>query len=203
MSITCVIGPMFSGKTTELIRLIERKMIAGKKCLIIKHSHDTRYGSQSSIGTHGKSNYSKCPIITLGKLDLIFANKLISEQYQVVAIDEGFFFDFVAEFANHLANNKIDVICSSLESNYKQQVFENIAQLMIYSEKIIKLSAVCNCCKSKNAHFTIRIDAPKHIPIAGPTQVSLVGGASQDIIVGGSDKYSSVCRNCLQTFNQI
>jgi thymidine kinase len=43
MSITLIIGPMFSGKTSELIRLVERKRIAGKKCLIIKNLRDDRY----------------------------------------------------------------------------------------------------------------------------------------------------------------
>ena len=191
MSITTIIGPMFSGKTTELIKLIERQRIADKKCVIIKHCIDNRFDNNSSttdigiyhITTHSNICYSKCDIIYLTDLtDDTIINDLI-EKYQVVGIDEGFFFKDINNFCNELANSGILVIVSTLESSHKQTLFPDIGDLIGSSDRLFKLNAVCMRCKNNDAFFTIRtIESDK------------------EILVGDEDMYQCVCRPCLNHF---
>lgn len=182
MSITTIIGPMFSGKTTELIRLIERKRLAGKKCLIIKHINDNRFDHIAKdtyhITTHYQMVYKKCDIIYLSELtDSSIDGSL--EKYQVIGIDEGFFFKGIHRFCNAMANRGMEVIVATLDSSYKQEMFPEIAKLIAISENVIKLQAVCMRC-GKDASFNIRtVESDK------------------EILVGSSDKYMSVCRSCL------
>nr|QZX43278.2 thymidine kinase [Mimivirus sp.] len=90
------------------------------------------------------------------------------------------FFDDVAIFCNELANNNIEVIVSTIDSSFKQEIFQEIGKLIAISENVIKLKAVCMKCKINDASFTIRtVDN------------------DNEILVGGSDIYQSVCRNCL------
>lgn len=188
MSITTIVGPMFSGKTTELIRLIDRHRISGKKCIIIKHVIDTRYDTDDSknkksykIITHSEICYHKCPIIQTETLDEDLKKALI-ESYDVVGIDEGFFFKGICQFSNGLANSGINVIVSTINTSYKQELFKEIGELMSCSEKVIQLSAICMDCKDSDAVFTVRT----------------VDNES-DILVGGVDIYKAVCRRCLQS----
>lgn len=188
-TITTIIGPMFCGKTKELTRLIDRKRIADKKCLIIKHSKDNRFDADNKglahITTHCGSSYDKCDIVRYNTIDndKVFAS--IISKYDVVGIDEGFFFKGICNFCNRLANNGIEVIVSTLDSSYKQQLFSEIGDLIAISEHVIKLTAVCKLCKSENGSFTIRtIDN------------------NEEILVGSDDIYKSVCRSCLCAFNK-
>ena len=193
MSITTIIGPMFSGKTSELIRLIDRKRIAGKKCLIVKHITDTRFDNfqctefqehcQKHVTTHSQMRYHKCDINYLSEFNDDIATQYLSKGYDVIAIDEGFFFKGINEFCNKLANNGIEVIVATLESSYKQELFIEIGNLISNSENVTKLSAICMRCKVEDASFNIRIiDSDK------------------EILVGDVGMYQSVCRKCLLLF---
>ena len=191
MSITTIIGPMFSGKTTELIRLIDRQRVAGKKCVIIKHSSDTRFDNNSSttdngiyhITTHSDICYCKCDIIYLSDLTDDNIAKELTKKYQVVGVDEGFFFKGINNFCNKLANTGILVIVSTLESSYKQTLFPEIGDLIGSSDRLFKLTAVCMRCKNNDAFFTIRtIDS------------------DEELLVGDEDMYQCVCRSCLNQF---
>ena len=184
MSITLIIGPMFSGKTSELIRLVDRKRIAGKKCLIIKHTTDNRYDNLENIDnitTHSKISYSKTDIIKLNELLNTLSVEIVeNKSYDVVAIEEGHFFSNINNFCNTLANNNIDVIVSAIDSSFKQEMFKNIGELIANAEIVMKLTAICMECRSKDAHFNIRTIS-----------------SDQDILVGGADIYKSVCRQCM------
>lgn len=186
MSITLIIGPMFSGKTTELIRLVDRKNIAGKKCIVIKHSIDTRYDSDSErhITTHNQYSYKSVDVISVSSITEDLVRELIHTK-NVVAIEEGQFFPELCQWCNIMANNGIDVIVSALDGDYKQEMFGEgeIGKLIPHSEVVIKLSAICMRCRNADAHYTIRtIDG------------------NEQILVGGNDIYQSVCRKCLIKF---
>jgi len=188
---------MFSGKTSELIRLVDRRRIAGKKCLVIKHINDNRFDNlvnsrpqtnnnnpcNHHITTHSEITYYKCDIV---HIDNLFDENLIQrihQNYQVVGIEEGFFFKRINEFCNTLANNGIEVIVATLESSYKQQLFKEIGELIANSEKVIKLHSVCMRCKKSKASFNIRLV-----------------NSNEEILVGGQGEYQSVCRKCLNQF---
>jgi thymidine kinase len=194
--ITVVIGPMFSGKTTELVRLIDRKRLADKKCLIIKNEKDNRfdriidnincdeYVEKSHLTTHSEIRYNKCDILSLTELNNNTFEYICKNKYEVVGIDEGFFFRDLTDFCCKLTNVGIDVICSTLDSSYKQELFPEIGKLIAKSEHVIKINAICMRCKKDGASFTIRTIQ-----------------SEEQILVGGSDIYQSVCRKCLNDFN--
>lgn len=192
MSITTIIGPMFSGKTSEFIRLIDRKRIAGKKCLIIKHSIDNRFDNittcsdnSNHITTHSEIRYHKCDIINLSEIANQCVINIIYQKYDVVGIEEGFFFKGIAKFCNMLADKGIEIIVATLDSSYKQELFAEIGDLIATSEIVIKLNAVCMCCRKRDASFTIRTIE-----------------SNEEILVGGIDIYQSVCRKCLNKFRE-
>jgi thymidine kinase len=193
MSITTIIGPMFSGKTSELIRLIDRKRIAGKSCLIIKHCQDNRFDNITEpndssfdiyhVTTHSNIRYHKCDILYLSNINDENITNHIFKKYDVVGIEEGFFFKGINYFCNKLANNNIEVIVATLESSYKQELFAEIGDLVATSENVIKLKAICMHCKKEEASFTVR-----------------TFNSNEEILIGGTDKYQSVCRSCLNNF---
>lgn len=187
MSITTIIGPMFCGKTTEFIRLIKRKQIAGKNCLIIKNGIDTRYDKGVSdtnhITTHDGIRYQTCDIIYQITLNDKMLINNISNKYNVVGIEEGFFFTGLSDFCNELANRGIDVIVATLDSSFKQELFKEVGNLIAISENVIKLYAVCMRCGEDNASFTIRTIESDEL-----------------ILIGANDIYQSVCRTCLNKF---
>lgn len=178
MSINLIIGPMFSGKTTELIRLVDRERIALRSCIIIRWSNDNRYTTENIVITHSGYQYDKVKIIKLQEINDEFIKWIISEKIDVVGIEEGQFFSNIHLVCDQLANAGIKVIVSALDGNFMQKPFGNIHLLMPLSENITKLHAICINCK-KEAAFTIRLSKE-----------------TDEIIVGAGDKYVSVCREC-------
>jgi thymidine kinase len=178
MSITLIIGPMFSGKTTELIRLIERERILDRKCLIIKFKNDNRY-SLTKIVTHNSYSYDKCDILNIDSLDQLNIDDII-KNYKVIGVEEGQFFNNIHLFSNKLANHDINVYISALDGTFKQDLFGDIGLIFPLAETIIKLKAICMKCKNSDASFTIRTIKSDDL-----------------IVIGGAESYVAVCRKCL------
>ncbi|EAL62823.1 hypothetical protein ACTFIW_008026 [Dictyostelium discoideum] len=173
--IQVIFGPMFSGKTTELIRRIKRFNFANKKCLLIKYSKDTRYNDnidKSFLVTHDKQNYQAFPCSILEDV------KEQAQNYDVIGIDEGQFFPDVVQFSEDLANQGKTVIIAALDGTFQRKPFQSVIDLVSKAEYITKLTAVCMVCYNEAA-FSKRIVE------------------SDDIeLIGGIDKYISVCRGC-------
>ena len=85
-SIDLVIGPMFSGKTTELIRRVRRYVAASKKCLLVKYKGDNRYTEDPVLSTHDHSHMAAKAVSALVEISNA------AWHYDVIAIDEGQFF---------------------------------------------------------------------------------------------------------------
>ena len=171
--IQVIFGPMFSGKTTELLRRIRRYKIRNDSCIILK-TKDSRYSSdENKLMTHDDFNY----------LDAISCDNLMDKldealRHDVIGIDEGQFFSDIIPFAESLANSNKIVIVACLDSDYRREPFGNICYLLAKSEKVTKLSSICHYCK-KDAGFSARITKETAIKI-----------------IGGKDKYRPVCRTC-------
>lgn len=178
-SVCLITGPMFSGKTTELIRLIERERIAKMNCMIIKHKNDIRYDNEY-ITNHESIQYKKCDIIHVEILDENLVNKIKEKKINVVGIDEGQFFEGLHKFVCKLIKNNVRVIISGLNGSYKQEPFAEISNVIPHCDNIICLHAVCMECHCQDAAFTVRISNDTEL-----------------VSIGGVDKYKSVCRNCL------
>lgn len=169
--IQLIIGPMFSGKTTELMRRLKRYEIANHKCLIVKYAGDTRYDAEN-ISTHDKQAMAAVKATTLiGLRDMM-------SDFRIIGIDEGQFFPDIVEFAEDMAEAGKIVVIAALDGTYQRQGFPNILTLVPLSESVIKLSAVCMLCFAEAA-YTKRRGCEKEVEV-----------------IGGADKYMAVCRAC-------
>ena len=170
--IELILGPMFAGKSTELLRRMRRLEISGKQILSVKYAADTRYKSDA-ISTHDNIVRSAVSCKMLSELDQMWRN------YDVIGIDEGQFFEDVVQFSENAANDGKIVILSALNGTWKRSGWTNILELVPKCEKVKKLSAICKIC-SYNADFTFR-----HIFGVGPEE-----------FIGGAEMYMPLCREC-------
>jgi thymidine kinase len=169
--IQVILGPMFSGKTTELLRRIQRYTIAKRSCVVIKYAKDTRY-SVSCASTHDSREAEAVAATNL------FDVREQIERCDVIGIDEGQFFPDLVAFADQMANEGRVVIVAALDGTFQRQAFGDVLHLIPLAESVLKLSAVCMTCYG-SAAFTKRLGAE--------TKVEVIGGA---------DKYLAVCRRC-------
>ena len=171
--IESIFGPMFAGKTSELMRKIKRHKLAQKKCLVINFHADNRYSKEPTITSHDQISISAIKVKTLSEV----SSKQI-ESVEVIGIDEGQFFPDLIEQSEKWANMGKIVIVAALDCTSFLKPFNKVTDLLAISEKVTKLSAVCMDC-GKDASFT------KRILDEGPVE-----------LIGGLDKYKPVCRAC-------
>lgn len=173
MSIQLIVGPMFSGKTTELMRRVKRHEAAQRRCVIIKHCADTRY-SKNCVATHDRQTLAAWSCAKLNDV----AHEVL--RYDVVGVDEGQFFPDLISFCEFLANQNKIVIVAALDGTFQRKPFGQVLELIPMAEKVEKLNSICmHCCA--DAAFTKRITSDT------PTV---------EIDIGGADKYAAVCRKC-------
>lgn len=172
-SIVLICGPMFAGKSTELMRRVKRELFAMRRCCVIKYAKDTRY-SCDKVATHDNQQItSTVQVSQLSELGERWKN------YDVIAIDEGQFFPDIVTFSQTAADSGIKVIISALDGDFQRKPFGKVAELMPLCDNIIKVTAVCMKCQRREAPFTKRI----------------VRSNEQELI-GGADMYAAVCRQC-------
>jgi len=151
--IELIIGCMWSGKSTELIRQAKRYGCINKKILIINHESDKRYG-KNVVSTHDSEQITCISVNSLNHIFNISDYKFID----IILIDEAQFFPDLYSFANQSANedNKI-LIISGLDGDFKRNQFGDITKLIPHAEKVTKLNALCNICNDGSiASFTHR-----------------------------------------------
>jgi thymidine kinase len=169
--IEVICGPMFSGKSEELIRRIRRAEIARLRLQIFKHSIDARYDA-TSIVSH---NQQSLPSVTVkNSTDIL---QLVDDRTEVIAIDEGQFFDTdLLAVGNRLANLGKRVIIAGLDLDYRGLPFGPMPALMAAAEYVTKQLAICMICGDP-ANFTQRLTANL-----------------DQIVVGAGDTYEARCR---------
>ena len=173
--IEVVCGSMFSGKTEELIRRLNRAKIARQKVEIFKPALDTRYHDENIV-SHSAVSIRSTPVQTAEEI-LLFAG-----DSEVIGIDEAQFFDSnLVEVCNKLANSGKRVIVAGLDMDFAGVPFGAIPQLMAIAEYVTKVHAICVVC-------------------GDIAQYSYRKVASQDkILLGETDSYEARCRKCYLT----
>ncbi|XP_072167867.1 thymidine kinase, cytosolic-like [Diadema setosum] len=171
--IQVIFGPMFSGKTTELIRRMKRYQIANYDCLLIKYDKDTRY-DKHGVATHDNQ---VCKATAASCLSDIYE---LAEEAEVIGIDEGQFFPDCVKFCERMANVGKVIIVAALDGTFQRKGFGDILNLVPLAESVIKLNAVCMRCYNE-ASYTKRL-----------------GYETELEVIGGADKYMAVCRLCHQ-----
>lgn len=133
-----ICGPMFSGKTEEIIRRIRRLEYAKKNVLVFKPVIDNRY-SVDEIVSHNKTK-AKSINISEAKEILDF----VQEDTHSVVIDEAQFLDpMIVPVAQHLADRGIRVIIGGLDTDFRGEPFGPMPELLSIAEFVTKLTAIC------------------------------------------------------------
>ena len=170
-SVEIVIGPMYSGKTTELIRRCSRYQSIGKHVTVINHSLDTRC-DENEIATHANHKYKAIKTQNLLDLDLLPIP-------DVIGIDEAQFFPDLLQFVKYCEQFKCVVIIAGLDGDFKRNNFGQIHMCIPLCDSITKLNAMCCLCNNGTPGcFTKKVN-------------------KQDttlIDIGGKDKFVAVCR---------
>lgn len=161
--IELVLGPMFAGKTTEMLRRVDRAELAHRRCCVMKYSKDTRY-SQDKVSTHDLKMRTAIPCSQL--LPYI----QICRQFEVIGVDEGQFFPDVVEFAEELANAGKTVIVAGLDGDFRRKPFGRVLDLISSCESLTKLSAVCTETGAE-ASFTQRTTDLQDIEVIGGAEM--------------------------------
>ncbi len=170
--IEVICGSMFSGKTEELIRRLNRAKIARQKVEIFKPSIDIRY-HEEDIVSHNQNAIRSTPVNAAAEI------LLYTGDCDVVGIDEAQFFDEgVVEVANTLAVMGKRVIIAGLDMDSKGRPFGPMPGLMAVAEYVTKVHAICMVC-GDIAHYSYR-------KVSNESQVML----------GESDTYEARCRKC-------
>jgi thymidine kinase len=173
--IEAICGPMFSGKSEELIRRLRRATIARKRVQVFKPELDDRY-SESHIVTHDDVRMSSESVSSTA--DIL---RLLDWRTQVVGIDESNFFDLsLVEVANKLADSGKQVIIAGLDTDYMGRPFTPMPELLAVAESITKTLAICMRCGNPAKH-TQRLT-----------------GSDELIMVGASGAYEARCRRCFE-----
>ena len=156
--IEVICGSMFSGKTEELIRRLNRAKIARQKVEIFKPEMDTRYDVQQVV-SHDAHSILSTPVNSASQI-LLFAHDV-----DVVGIDEAQFFDDeLVSVCNRLAYDGIRVIAAGLDMDYLGKPFGPVPALMAIAEYVTKIHAVCMKCGDL-ANYTHRLVADNRLDL--------------------------------------
>lgn len=176
--LTVVAGPMFSGKTSKLVAMVEVFTRMGHKVLTVKPKLDDRYGGKKEIHSHDHRS-SKAIIVDGEPKDQIIA-KIEETGADKVIFDEVQFFDKkkVMSIIEYLRNNGVHVIAAGLLYDYQRKPFGCTPDLMGLADERLELFAICQKCGSLARH------------------TERVSGAKGQIVVGASSMYIASCEKC-------
>ncbi|OGQ23412.1 MAG: thymidine kinase [Deltaproteobacteria bacterium RIFCSPLOWO2_02_FULL_44_10] len=178
--IEVVCGPMFSGKTEELIRRLKLVQIAKQRVQIFKPALDNRY-DDTHIISHSEQRFVCEPISKPQEL-----LTQIADSTRVVGVDEAQFFDDeIVDVCGKLADRGLRVIVAGLDLDYRGVPFGPMPKLMAVAESIAKFNAVCMACGG----------------VATKTQRLTSDAAT--VVVGSGEAYEARCRACFDPDFQL
>ncbi len=170
--IEVICGSMFSGKTEELIRRLNRARIAKQKVEVFKPAVDTRY-DETDVVSHDAKKETSIPVQNASQI-LFYA-----EDFEVVGIDEAQFFgNELVSVCIQLADQGKRVVVSGLDMDYQGKPFGPIPELMAVAEYVTKVHAICIRCGNL-ANYSHRTVADDKL-----------------VVLGETDIYEPLCRQC-------
>jgi thymidine kinase len=170
--IEVICGSMFSGKTEELIRRLNRAIIANQKMLLFKPMIDQRYHEENVV-SHKGSSLIAVPVENSSEILAMVTDEM------VVAIDEAQFFDEgLVDVCNQLAQRGVRVVIAGLDMDYMGVPFGPMPKLLCIAEYVTKVHAICLSCGNL-AQFSHR-----------------TANESGQVLVGAVEKYQPLCRAC-------
>ena len=180
-SIEVVCGPMFSGKTEELIRRVKRAQIAKQKIQIFKPEIDNRYDDQKVV------SHSALAIEALAVKDSSEIIHRVYDSTRIIAIDEVQFFDEkIIDVVSRLARRGCRVICAGLDQDYKGNPFGPIPHLLAIADSVLKVQAICTVCGAPASKTYRKVEKNCH----------------EQVLVGETEMYEARCRSHIDYFEE-
>jgi len=171
--IEVICGPMFSGKTEELIRRLKRANYARQRLQIFKPRIDDRYHAEAIV-THDQVALEGIAVDRVAEI-----RERLDPQAEVIGIDEvQFFGEEVVELCEYLAKRGCRVIVAGLDLDWRGEPFGPIPKLLCHAEYVTKLLSICVRCGNP-AHYSHRLAADP-----------------QQVLVGSEQQYEALCRRC-------
>jgi len=170
--IEVIAGPMFSGKTEELLRRLRRAKIAQVRMAIFKPHIDIRYG-QNKIVSHDANYFPSLPVKKASDIRKNVGNA------ELVAIDETQFFDEeIVDVCEELALNGTRVICTGLDMDYMGRPFGSMPQILSIANYVTKIHAICMSCGHPATHSFRKVKD------------------NEQVVLGELETYEARCRKC-------
>jgi thymidine kinase len=171
--IEVIAGPMFSGKSEELIRLLKRAMIARQRVQVFKPKLDNRY-SEGDVVSHSQMRVP-CELVERAAE----IRSRLDPRTEVVGIDEAQFFDEeLPKVCGHLANLGKRVIAAGLDMDYRGVPFGPMPVLLAVAEEVHKIHAICTSCGAPAAYTQRLVES------------------DELVVVGATGAYEARCRRC-------
>jgi thymidine kinase len=178
--IEVITGPMFSGKSEELIRRLKRARIAKQRVVCFKPDIDLRY-HRSAIASHSAQTHDACVVANVERLREALFTQI--DQIEVVGIDEAQFFDdTLIALSLELMHLGKRVLIAGLDTTFAGEPFRPIPDLMAIADEVMKLSAVCMRCGAPAVH------------------TQRLGGSQELVVVGEAGMYEARCRAHFEPF---
>ena len=169
-----ITGPMFSGKSEELIRRLKRARIARQRVLCFKPDIDLRY-HRTHIASHSAQTHEACPVTSVEELRTILTPQL--EGVEVIGIDEvQFLSPEVISLTEELVAGGKRLIVAGLDMTFNAEPFGPVPALMALADRVTKLSAVCMVCGQSAIH------------------TQRLGDSQELVVVGAAGVYEARCR---------
>jgi thymidine kinase len=180
--IEVICGPMFAGKTEELLRRVRRAVIAGRRVVVVGHALDARHGVDR-LASHAGLDHPSVSVSTAADIQGV-----VDPETEMLAVDEAQFFgtDLIA-VASRLADGGLVVVIAGLDVTFDGRPFEPLPSLMALAERVDKLTAICAVC-GEEAVFHVRVTA------STASSAELVAEN-----VGGTETYQARCRRHVAT----
>jgi len=178
--IEVIVGPMFSGKSEELIRRLKRARIARQRVACYKPDIDLRY-HRTSIASHSSHTHEARTVATTEQLRADLFPQL--SEIEVIGIDEAQFFDqAIIPLAVELVHLGKRILIAGLDTTFNAEPFGPIPALMAIADEVTKLSAVCMVCGQPAIH------------------TQRLGQSQELVVVGAAGLYEARCRACFQPY---
>lgn len=176
--IEVITGPMFSGKSEELIRRLKRAQIAKRRVACFKPDLDVRY-QRNAIASHSAQTLDALTVVNVEELKAVLIP--MADVVEVVGIDEAQFFDAsLIPLTKELMRMGHRIILAGLDTTFTGEPFAPIPELLAIADEVIKLSAVCMQCGAPAVH------------------TQRLGSNQSLVLVGAAGVYEARCRACFR-----
>ncbi len=182
-TIEVIAGPMFSGKTEELLRRLRRASLAKQAVTLFKPERDNRHDT-TDVVSHDARRQSAHAVLNAVALETMLEQMVDADEMpDVVGIDEVQFFDEeIVAVCNRMADRGIRVIAAGLDLDYLGRPFGCMPLLLTHAEYVTKLHAICTIT-GRPAHFSHRVE-----------------GGDEDVQIGGAESYQALSR---EPYNEV